>query len=415
MIEGEIIKFYRKKVGLTQEQLSKGICSVTHISKIERGQTAYSPEIIELFSERLQIDIENEIRRFESIEKLLHRWHHHIVMQRFNEMERTKKELEKVLLIHSSKYAPLYKLLQARYFLLHKNSEKALAIMQQVQHEHPELSHYERNLSMHIWGIYYMENYKGSGMKDHQKAIKVLLEIDTDVYRNPEYYYHLAVAYYFINSNVMAYAYAEKSLGHFKQTNNYLWALNAESLMLAIKGDDVTIHLDEIKESYQNLILDSEKLNAPYKKSRLLNNLAYAYYVRKDYRHAKIHFDEALQIVKKSSIEYISLLNNYVTNCLDGKLLKKTMLQKMIHKGIALAAEMNSPLYKTLFKLLSYRLEEKGEEYFQFLEKKALPYFRSNKHMVLTNRHGKELYHYFVNKKEYEKAVQVSAILLENV
>ncbi|MCM3393700.1 helix-turn-helix transcriptional regulator [Cytobacillus pseudoceanisediminis] len=39
------MKFYREKAKLTQQQLGEGICSDTHVSKIERGITDYSPEI----------------------------------------------------------------------------------------------------------------------------------------------------------------------------------------------------------------------------------------------------------------------------------------------------------------------------------------------------------------------------------
>ncbi|HLR68979.1 MAG TPA: helix-turn-helix transcriptional regulator, partial [Virgibacillus sp.] len=60
-MEGEIIKFYREKQNLTQAQLGEGICTTTHVSKIERGKTSYSNEIITLFSKRLSIDIQQEI------------------------------------------------------------------------------------------------------------------------------------------------------------------------------------------------------------------------------------------------------------------------------------------------------------------------------------------------------------------
>lgn len=46
---GEIIKVFRERNGITQAQLGEGICTTTHVSKIENGKTAYSPEIITLF------------------------------------------------------------------------------------------------------------------------------------------------------------------------------------------------------------------------------------------------------------------------------------------------------------------------------------------------------------------------------
>jgi HTH-type transcriptional regulator, quorum sensing regulator NprR len=75
MYEGKIIKFYREKSQLTQAQLGLGICSDTHISKIERGSAEYSPEIITLLSARLQIDITHEAIRLKNIRTRLHHWH----------------------------------------------------------------------------------------------------------------------------------------------------------------------------------------------------------------------------------------------------------------------------------------------------------------------------------------------------
>ena len=71
MHEGKIIKYYREKAKLTQEQLSKGVCSVTHISKNERGLTEYSPEIAILLSKRLNINIEQELTNLIDLKKSL--------------------------------------------------------------------------------------------------------------------------------------------------------------------------------------------------------------------------------------------------------------------------------------------------------------------------------------------------------
>lgn len=69
MKEGLIIKLYRERAGLTQTQLGEGICSVTHISKIERGITQYSSEIISLICGRLNIDLNQEMEQYELLEK----------------------------------------------------------------------------------------------------------------------------------------------------------------------------------------------------------------------------------------------------------------------------------------------------------------------------------------------------------
>lgn len=54
---GIIIKHLRKEKGLTQTQLSEGICSSRYLNKIENGICMPSLEIVNLFSERLCVNI----------------------------------------------------------------------------------------------------------------------------------------------------------------------------------------------------------------------------------------------------------------------------------------------------------------------------------------------------------------------
>ncbi|MBM7588093.1 transcriptional regulator with XRE-family HTH domain [Bacillus pakistanensis] len=412
MLEGEIIKFYRETAGLTQAQLGEGICTATHVSKIERGKTAYSADIISLFSERLGIDIQKEIESLKGIDKQLQNWHTAIIMQRKNVVEKIKKELEASPFIDSSKYAAHYQLLKARYYILHQEGEKANSIIKDIQKQHPNLTPYERNLLHHIQGIYYLNNYNNSNSEHQQKAIQVLKEINIDEYGNPEYYYHLAVAYHCIDSKVMAYRYADKALRYFKKTNNFLRAINAESVMLLQIGSDVYLDFQEMVERYENLIHDSEMLGALDKKGLLLNNLGNEYKKRKEYALAKKYFKQALSIEAETPISYLKRLSNYVDTCLEGKLSRKTTLLKKAKEGCSLAKQLDSKLYITLFKLLIYRIENNMEQYYSFIEEKALPQFQSSKHVLCINRYGKELYEYYVDSDQHLKALQLSKLFM---
>jgi len=415
MSVGEIIKFYRQKEGLTQEELGRGICSVTHVSKIERGQTPYAAEIISLFSERLQIDIEKENQRFENLENQLHYWHKVIIMQRMKEVEEIQKELETNPIIGSSSYAAFYKLLQARYYLLRQDFNMTYAILMRVQNDYPELRPYEKNLLRHVWGIYYLLDYRNSKKECYQKAINILKEIDRTEYGNLEYYYHLAAAYQWMNSYVLAYSYAEKALRYYKEVDNFLGALMAESIMLISIGSNVEHDFKEVEAAYRRLIHNSELLNKPDKKTMLLNNLGYEYFRRKDYQNAKRTFKESLSLVKKPSVLYLQRWYNYLKCCLEGKLMRKPELLKHAREGLAMAKVQEATVYMIVFKLLILQIEENYEQYYQYIEKEALPYFESSKSEMLKKRFGKELFHYYMKVEQYEKAVQISNQLIEAI
>lgn len=415
MLEGEIIKYYRQKAGITQEELGRGICSVTHVSKIERGQTPYSPEIMSLFSERLHIDIEKEVKRFEGLGNKLQYWHKLIIFRRMKEIEELKKEFESIPIIENSQYGAQYQLLKVRYYLLRWDLDKADKIITKVQREFPDLPPYEKNLFRHVQGIYYLYIYRAKKSECYQQAIQILKEIDRDEYGNLEYYYHLAAAYQWMNSPVLAYSYAEKSLQYFKETDNFLGAIMAKSLMLISIGRDMEHDFNEIEEAYQRLIHNCDALNTIDRKIILLNNLGNEYFRRKEFEKAKKTFLASLPLVQKPSGLYLQRFHGYLESCFEGQLMRKSEMLKKAREGLRMSIELDNTNFKILFKLLIYRMEGNNEKYYSFIEKEALTYFETGQSELLKNRYGKELYLYYVKKKQYEKAVQVANDLIDSV
>ncbi len=59
-ITGLLIKLNREKQGLKQEYLSRGICAVSYLSKIEKGNIIPGDEIIRLLFEKLNIKYQND-------------------------------------------------------------------------------------------------------------------------------------------------------------------------------------------------------------------------------------------------------------------------------------------------------------------------------------------------------------------
>jgi transcriptional regulator with XRE-family HTH domain len=53
---GKRIRIMRKAKGISQEELSKGICTQAQISKIEKGQAQPSVPTLFLISERLEVN-----------------------------------------------------------------------------------------------------------------------------------------------------------------------------------------------------------------------------------------------------------------------------------------------------------------------------------------------------------------------
>jgi HTH-type transcriptional regulator, quorum sensing regulator NprR len=410
MIEGEIIKFYRKRRGLSQEQLGKDICTTTHVSKIERGQTKYSTEIIALFSKRLEIDIQKEMQFFQDMEKKLHQWHNSIIMQRMKEVEKTKSELDQFPIVQSSKHAALYQLVLARYYLLKKEPQKAAEVLKRIKTEH--LTPYEDNMYKHVKGIYYLQKYNNFHVENRKKAIELLSTIDKFSYGNEEYCYHLAMAYQWVESKTMAYINAKKAVDYFKRNNNFSRAIQAESVML-LQIECTTQHEFEQKVNrYLQLIQDSETLNEIGIIGMLLHNLGLEFFKRKDYENAHIYYRKALKMADKKTAIYLNRLYNFLDNSIDGKLQSQKQNLKSAEEGLIAAKMLKHQLYLHLFQLHLYILKSEMDVYFSYLENIAMPFFQAHNQFSRIEKFGKQLYHYYADTKQYEKAVEISALFL---
>ncbi|PEZ09145.1 transcriptional regulator [Bacillus sp. AFS018417] len=406
MHEGKIIKFHREKAGLTQEQLVKGICSVTHISKIERGITEYSSEIITLLSERLGIDMNQEIHSFRNIERQLHRWHDFIIMECFKKSEKIKNKLEKNKWLYLSDYHLLYKLLQAKYYLLYKNEKSAYEIAREVQINYKKLTSYEQNLFKHIMGKCYLLK------KDIPSAINTLKTIDAGEYNNPEYYYDLALAYHKMNSKLMAYYYAEKALQFFKASSNFRKIIDAEMLMLMQIEENEYFDFKETVVRYENLIQNCDLCNVPYRKASLIQNLALQYFKRKEYNRASELYKKAIDLKRETLPQNLTSLYGYIQSCFKGNLLSNKELLRLTHEGMASATNANDFLSTILFTLLVYLIEDKEDYYHEYIETYALPFFQANNYVKLVQLYEQELFNYYFKTGMSDKALKLSYNLI---
>ncbi|MGG3564057.1 helix-turn-helix transcriptional regulator [Neobacillus rhizosphaerae] len=406
MDEGKIIRFYREKYQLTQEQLGKGICSGTHISKIERLHTEYAPEIITLLSERLGITIENEIAKLKNIKKCLSHWHDVIIMQLFDECDLINHELEQEDLIQISDYIYLYKLLRVKYLLMYNLTDEAITIIKEIQKKEHKLSVYEANLFKHVLGVYYLAKH------ENLKAIQVLKSINDTDYNNKEYTYHLAVAYHSIESPAMAYFFADKSRQFFKEINNYLRVIDAEMLMVIQVKDDGDFK--ETIQRFESLIKSCDLCNSPDRKAKVLHNLAFEYFRRKNYELANKYYKESMSLKNNESSPYLLSLEGYIRSAYYGSLLPIDELLQLVNGGLEKALKKNEQLYLILFTLLSYLLQNKEHEYYQYLFDTSLPFFKKFGFVYLIKRSQKELFNYYYKQKKNGKALKMAHVLINH-
>lgn len=82
---GQIIRYYRKKAGMSQAELAENLCSREYLGLVERDSHSPSVEMVKLLSERLNVNLlaaYDKIKNFESVEM-------------YSEMSELSKEIER--------------------------------------------------------------------------------------------------------------------------------------------------------------------------------------------------------------------------------------------------------------------------------------------------------------------------------
>lgn len=409
MYEGKVIKFYRELAGMTQEQLGHGICSTTHISKIERGITEYSSEITDMLAKKLDINIEEEVRKLAKIKEKLDMWHEMIISFNMQAAADIQKELASNQLIEISDYKTLYYLLSLKYSLKLGNLTMFSKQLKKLPKNQNSLPPYEQNLYKHVMGIYQMV------LENHLESIRILKKIDFDKYTNALVFYDLATAYHYNNSPVLAYYYAEKALQLYKQKNYFLGIIDAENLMIIQIESNQYREFKETREKYQSLINLCDLCHSPDRKAKLLHNYAYENLRRKNYVEAARLYQQSMNLKEKETGIYLLSLEGYIRAGWEGNLLSQEELLKHVHEGLLIAKKIQDKIYTIVLNIHKYSILQREEQYYNYIANKALPYFRKHGHIIVAERYEKELFHYYTRTNQKDKSLQTAAHIVERI
>ncbi|MEE6134462.1 helix-turn-helix transcriptional regulator [Bacillus sp. 1780r2a1] len=401
MVEEKIIKFYREKSGLTQAQLCEGICSVTHLSKIERGLTEYSKEITGMLAQRLKINLQAETNRYHRLSKKLQQWEQAIVMQHGAESKTYREELEKEPLIKMPEFQQIYQLLSVRYFLFNQDLNTANQLIKEIQRQEGILSGYTRNMLKHIIGIYYFQ------MGEFRHCIEHLTKIDIEHYNNEEYFYHLALAYHSVHSNITAYYYGKKALSFFQRTLNILRIIDTELMLIVQLNAKELHHFEETKEKYEQLLKLCDSVRSPAYKAKVYHNFGFECYRRKLYSESVGYFNDALALMDQSSPQYLTTLYQYINASYRGKLTPVTTLLTLAEKGFKGAKKINSPQWMD-FQMVIYEIKDDNENYYTLIEETILPYYQKIGYFILVEHYERKLFYYYSEKGDLKKAMKIA-------
>lgn len=405
MIQGKIIKFHRELQVLKQIDLGEGICSKTHISKIERGLTEVSEETIELLAKRLRIDMQSEMNTYLSLDLLLKEWHESIILKLNSKAESIKKQLESVSLLQLPDFYCSYKLILTRYYLLIGEGKLALSLIKEMD-GYQDFTSYNQNMFLHIKGKFCLD-YE----KEYNKAISHLKKIDITYYNNPEYYYDLAIAYHCMDSHVLAYYYANKALQFFTAAHSFTRMIEAEMMML-IQVEQAD-YFDPKDSEFPRLIEMAESLGLNNQKAKLLHNYAYQQFRFGNYEKAVEYYGQVLKIRETTNSLYLVSLEGYLNASTKLGLKSDSDLMSLAKDGFSLANKLKDTMYKHYFQLHLYKLQNQQEKYYDYLEREAYPYFKEMGYGLASEHYEMKLLNYYMEKGKVNLANKYALSIVE--
>ncbi|WP_227394410.1 helix-turn-helix domain-containing protein [Jeotgalibacillus aurantiacus] len=348
---GSIIKYYRTKQGMTQTELAEGICSTSHLSKIETNMYAANEETVGMLLEKLGLKLEEVSGRLNEMKELLQEFIEAIFTQ--------DRELAATLYVQvienqdymlSSELVNLYHLYIYRYQLWNQEAEKAnesLKILQKIKNTFNSI---ELNIFSFVQAVHC------STKEDHEMTIKHMnnfLEnpIPIGNYWVAECHYQLAYAHISINQNEAGLITGKKAYDLYVAECNFTRQIHAQMILgicytrLGLYNEAIVVYrplLRNVRMHYKNSLYVS-----------VLINYSRCMYLSKEYSKVQRHVDEALQLVEPYTDSHGTALLIWLENALKTKKVNKTW-----HSRVLLLREISAIINDKYYHHYSIYLEK---------------------------------------------------------
>jgi HTH-type transcriptional regulator, quorum sensing regulator NprR len=401
MTIGSKIRFHRIKRNLTQEDLSKGIISVSYLSKLENNQVSPSNDIINLLCERLGVN--NLLDNPNHLNKLLENWNHALLWNKSEEAESIneviKKELEQ-----SDDLTPhlFHKILCFRVHLIKGSLQQALEHMVQIQANYKELSDTLKFYYHKYKGNYYylIDEYdKAQGELKEAETYYVLGNVINEEER-ADLYYLFSLVLTRLGTYRLAIYYGEKALSIFQGV--YYQKRCAEAhLILGICYRRIR-YSEEAMKHYEWANFISQSIDYTSLNSKVEQNLGYLKSFMNKSEEAIQHYLRSIEL-KDSDEEgklysILSLVKEYY---------KKNQFSEVrfwLPKGLQLCSKQKYPDKFYQLSYYQFALNDFPQGFEAFMKEYTLPFFKKSGSHLLYAEYSKFLGQYYQGVRKYKHA-----------
>lgn len=399
---GSKIKFFRIQKGLKQDDLARGIISVSYLSKIENNLTSPSEEVLRLLCERLEVSLIEQ--QDDTIFQELMSWYKLMTTSESQEIKRRYESLSKKIQSINTKTYMYFVLFELRYHLYLKNIDQSRMLIEKLQQF---MDIFDIHMHYYFQKFYSIYEYRLNNFVqalEHLKVAEQLLQRNSNLEKSEEadLYYLFGLTYSQTMKEPLSITYTTKALQEFQAIYDFKRSAECQ-VLLGICYRRIGEY-DRSEKSYLLAQKLSESLNNMYLQSLIYHNLGKLYSIQghheeaiKEYEKSYFLKQQDRPLSKLTSIYCILLEYDQIQNYEE--------CRKWLKLGQELLTNPEDAIeYHYYFSIHESILEGNYEKFDQIFQEQALPYFQQKDLKEPLIIYAERLAQYFEASYKYKKA-----------
>lgn len=395
---GSVIKYYRSKNKLTQSQLADGICSISHLSKIESNTYTPHESTIEALLLKMGVQWKKEVAKRNQLEQKLNDF---IACALHYDLEQMKERYQELELddgyIQSTDLVNQYELYKFRYYL--HVDDQSLAERQKEMLQRLKNSFSEAESWMHHL---FLSQYYAKG-DNKERAMEYADLLESGIRSIPqkfegELYYQKARLLVMHEQYELSAHYTERAVQYFRLNYNYIRLLHAQ-LLLAINYTRRNL-LMQATGIFEVLKRNSRLTDQKGLYNQTLYNFAELLIMREEHHQAYSFLTELHGTLPKDTYFYKAVLVSLIETAVEIGADAWSYVQEL--------RELSADSQDEYFLLYLNYFEKQNfsqPDLLAYSEDKMFPFFRKNGYIRESKKIALELSRHFQQEKQWEKAM----------
>lgn len=403
---GERIRFYRHQQNMTQEELAKGIISISYLSKIENNQSIPSNEVIQLLCNRLNILLIDE-----EVPDLLERlkdWYKGIIYQDKEVVVKEYASLKQTIDEKKDSNSMIYFLMfELRYHLLKRDLDKAKQQIEKINEISTLLTSELLYYFQKFQGLYaYLRNQFTESYAKYKRAEGILPSHVFEKWEEADLYYSIALVSSRLWKVSICLRYTNQALAIYQAIYDYKRSAECQ-ILLGISYQ----RSGEWKKAEESLLLTSkiaDTLNDLNLKGMVHHNLGYLFSLQEKSELAIEHYLKSIKYRKEH--DFTRRLHTILSLVMEYYKTKDFEKAKdWVDQALTLLKDSNESLleYEYHFKTYQYLINDsQNEEFENFMREKVIPFFSSHNMYEYLASYAEILASYYENSYRYKLSSQ---------